>query len=519
MKKAIDKYAFGKQKEVIAWNGESISASSRRFFCPECLESVALDKRGHFRHQNRTSKTIECENRVASSSRTSYERMGLPYYLIEIGEQKFSLCVGFSPLTENELEEASSSGAYLVLSNGALEKRKYFISKERFNNDRYTLLKIEYLPEKKGRLKVEYSENTSRTIKAKWTDYTDLWGNGQFFKTSGECSRKVRPLGSITTDTDYYYIGDITQFYRYRKVVEFSTFGKLVLNRKQLPVYRIRICGKKGNEAQLRDLEGFLMENYKHNLLMSESGISPIWPPCIIDDNYFIFDRNCKEAIFAIESPNDDPTVYRYYGGATEVIIKTGDHPHLLKIGLSDDDIPISVDRTFNGNIQYIRRQPISRSYSDNKVDIIDEGDNSIIGKQLNTLHKKHFKIRSNCSATVFHIKPKGAEQQFRINDSEGVLINDISWGDTILVFSKSWSLLLAYTFCKQGMSDKENEDLLLLMKRQSGPYVNVDSSIRSYCTRIASDPEAKRYIVKYLKTNRIPIMVAKTLRERYGGY
>ena len=519
MKKAIDKYYFGKQKEVIAWNGESISASSRRFFCPECLESVALDKRGHFRHQNRTSKTIECEKRVASSSRTSYERMGLPFYLIEIGEQKFSLCVGFSPLTESELEMASSSGAYLVLSNGVLEKSKYFISKERFNNDSYTLLKIGCLPEKKGRLKVEYSANTSRTIRTKWTDYTDLWGNGQFFKISGERSRKVRPLGSITTDTDYYYIGDTAQFYRFRKVVAFSTFGKLILNRKQLPVYRIRISGKKGDEAQLRNLEGFLMENYKHNLLMSESGISPIWPPCLMDDNYYIFDRSCKEAIFAIESPNDDPVVYRYHGGVTETVLKTGDHSHLLKIELSDEDIPISVDRTFNGNIQYIRRQAISRSYSENRVDIIDEGDNSIIGKYLNTLHKKSFKVRSNCSATVFHIKPRGAEWQYRINDSEGIIINGVSWGDTILVFSKSWSLLLTYTFCKQGMPDKENDDLLLLMKRQSGPYINVDSSIRSYCTRIASDPEAKRYIVKYLRTNRIPVTIAKMLRERYGGY
>ena len=53
MRKAIDNYAQGKQREVEAWIGSSISASSGRFVCPECLESVALDIRGHF-HQYHT---------------------------------------------------------------------------------------------------------------------------------------------------------------------------------------------------------------------------------------------------------------------------------------------------------------------------------------------------------------------------------------------------------------------------------------------------------------------------------
>ena len=81
MNKAIDNYAAGKQIEVTAWKGQSVSASSGRFVCPECLEYVALDRRGHFRHQNTTPQSIECERRVNTPSQSSYEKMGLPLFL------------------------------------------------------------------------------------------------------------------------------------------------------------------------------------------------------------------------------------------------------------------------------------------------------------------------------------------------------------------------------------------------------------------------------------------------------
>ena len=90
MRKAIDNYAQGKQREVEAWIGSSISASSGRFVCPECLESVALDIRGHFRHKNRTAQSLECDKRVDAPSRSAYERMGLPLYLCQDGDNKFS---------------------------------------------------------------------------------------------------------------------------------------------------------------------------------------------------------------------------------------------------------------------------------------------------------------------------------------------------------------------------------------------------------------------------------------------
>ena len=518
MDKAIDNYVFGKQKEVIAWKGESISYRSHRFFCPECLESVSLDCRGHFRHKNKTAQTIECEKRVNSTYRSSYERMGLPFYLVEQEHNLFYLYVGFSAISSEKLDEASKSGAYLYLYNGNTEKKKYLISQERFSDELYTLLRVESIPEKRGRFLVEYSKNINNEIVKQWTDHTDIWGNGQFFKILGDRCRKIRPLGSIITDTDYYYMGSLSYFHAYRDIVSISQYGQLLLESKKVPVYKLKINGGKKTSSRLRKLSNILMEYYKITLLMAESCILPLWPSCVVDDNYYIFDSHHKEAFFAIESPNDEPVVYRYYGGTTVEVPTEAENPHILKINLEDGEIPISVDRAFNGNIQYIRRQLLPQYTSEYYVDIIDENDKSIIGMPIKAIKKKKFRVVTSCASNVFHLGADGVTHLSKIDDEQGIIITDIHWGDHIMVFSSSWSCLLQYSFHKSKDTNNGDNPLLLVMQLEKIPVQKVDSIIQAYCLKAGKDPQLKSYISKYLKTRKIPVAVARMMIQKYGG-
>ena len=86
MKKAIDCYARGKQKEVSADEyNRNYSYDRDRFICPACGENVFLTGNGksnHFSHYKKSSTSIDCDRRVDGVSTESiYERVGLPMYI------------------------------------------------------------------------------------------------------------------------------------------------------------------------------------------------------------------------------------------------------------------------------------------------------------------------------------------------------------------------------------------------------------------------------------------------------
>ena len=218
MRKAIDNYAKGKQIEVTAWSGQSISASTRRFFCPECMESVALDIRGHFRHKNRTAQSLECEKRVDSPSRTSYERMGLPLFIRSETDGIFKLYLGFPAIPQKILDEAQTKKAIVKIGTGKIVKSQLFISAERFDAEHITYCLLDFLPAENSKYKIDY-ENTPYIIRQRWTDESDFWGNGQFFKKNDIYSRKIRPLGTIVANQDYYFLGSTYYFQQYSRYI------------------------------------------------------------------------------------------------------------------------------------------------------------------------------------------------------------------------------------------------------------------------------------------------------------
>ena len=505
MRKAIDNYAQGKQREVEAWIGSSISASSGRFVCPECLESVALDIRGHFRHKNRTAQSLECDKRVDAPSRSAYERMGLPLYLCQDGDNKFSLGIGFSGHDEASLDDAEREHAYVEIADGFHAPMRYNISYARFTPNTVTIIPVNHVPRGNGAFQIKYSDKAPRKLRAIWTDHTDIWGAGQFFKISENKSRKIRSLGTIVTDEDYYFIGGLWAFNGYKTFVSTERIGELSLTGETLVVYKFHVSKSRANEFQFKAFAELLRNRYKVNLLVGESLLLPIWPPCIEDDNRITYPKSSTVAHFCVQTPNDTPSLYRYYGGSYIREEIDNELPYTYRIALTTDEIPVCVDRAFNGNIQFICRNNVSICSQDLTADIVDENGASIQSQQFNSLRNKNFTCFANFPAIV-HVSNVDAKDYCReITDVNGLTLSNFNWGDKIEIYTRTGSLVLEYIFSRHSNSHSDEHRLIELLKENSDiPTEPITPKILALC-KSTENASAREYLKRYIKAGRIP--------------
>lgn len=506
MQKAIDNYAQGKQREVKAWVGSRVSASTGRFICPECLEAVALDIRGHFRHKNRTPQSLECDRRVDSPSRSAHDRMGLPLYLFEESEGHFTLGIGFSGHDDASLEKATSTQAYFEIEN-TMQPTRYNISYARFLPNVTTILSVKHLPRNNGSFHIKYSTTTPQALRNIWTDHSDVWGNGQFFKISEGKHRKIRPLGTVVTDENYYYIGSTRLLSNYRSFVSIAPAGTLSLQNQTLSVYKLTISKSKASEYHFKAFTEFLRDYYKINLLVGESALAPVWPPCLEEDNRMIYPTGTAAAYFHIQTPNDQPVLYRYFGGNYIIDEISGSSPYTSRISLANEDIPICVDRAFNGNIQFICRSSITQKKQHLFADIVDEKGVSISELSLSSLRGKTFRCLTNFPALV-HLYSNDEKNLCReITSSDGLLLENCQWGDTICIYTRSGSLIYHYTYQKSLTNDSSQThsvDLALINASLAGPVESITPRALAIY-KDTTDPTTKAILNKYIKQGHIP--------------
>lgn len=518
MDKAIDNYAVGKQIEVKAWKGQSVSADSRRFFCPECMESVALDIRGHFRHRKKTAQSIECEKRVDSPSRTAYERMGLPLFIKSATDTIFNLYIGFPALEDSLLTKATHAKASLTIKTGSAPKIKLNISQDRFNDDHFSYFQLSFLPSDNGRYQIEY-ENTPALIKNKWTTYSDIWGRGQFFKVSDGYARKIRSLGTIVADQNYYFVGDAWYFKQHRQFVDIQQIGTLNIGGMSLALYIINIHYAKASPFAFSNFSAYLMEKYHLNLLIGDSELTPLWPPCIIDENYFIFPSDTTRAFMLIDSPNDSPAVYKYEGHNYHELSIVDKKPSILAISPSEIEVSYSVDKAFNGNIQFIRKQQLQYKQGECIADIFDEAGASIVGTQLTKIRHREFLVKSDCSSIVFLIKQSGENYQYTIDSEEGICLSNLNWNDSIIVISKAGTQLLSHVFERNICAEhSDSKQMIAQIRKMRGQVIPVDSRVLALYKKTSDNSLLQREIEKYIRLGSIPSQVVSLLKETYGG-
>ncbi|MFR1049932.1 MAG: hypothetical protein ACLSFK_08550, partial [Streptococcus salivarius] len=171
--------------------------------------------------------------------------------------------------------------AYLLVQTSVGKTKRYNISRERFSTGQVTKLQLGSLPSNRGRYLINYF-NTPYSVKRKWTQNSDIWGDVQFFKCEETYSRKVRPLGNIVVDTDYYMTGDNWWLNRYLYFVECSRVGILEIGEHKIPVSKVSVSYSKAKSSDFQALSRLLMSQYHLNLLIGDSAMVPFWPPCIV---------------------------------------------------------------------------------------------------------------------------------------------------------------------------------------------------------------------------------------------
>ena len=517
MKRALDNYQPGKLIEVVAWKGESIPASCNRFFCPECFESVTLDIRGRFRHQNRTAETDECSRRVDNPSISAYEKMALPVYLEETDHGIFGLSIGFSGQPIEAYNQAEKDKSFLVISNGEKEW-KYQISQERFSVDRCTKIPVYAIPCKNQAYQVKYSAGTPSIFKERWTEKTDIWGKYQFFNCTSGSYRKIRQLGTILTDRDYFFIGVDWIFYNYKYFVNVSSYGILQLQNQTLNIKKIHIDSGRAKGTDLSKLSTFFMKVLKINLSTEDSSLAPLWPPCNIDDNYFIYDQRVSRAALLIKSPNDNPKVFRYKKNSYEEL-KTVTKPYkLCNIPMESEPVPVSVDRAFNGNLQYLTKVIMHSTQPRPHADIIDEQGQSLLKSKPTSLCGKQFIVVSPCFCNIVLRRNDGSEIFFKLDGKDGVTIGDVHWNDEILVYTRDWKFLLSYLF-SQETSDGNISPATLMKHIQNAehtPLIDLDSVTLAIVRGLKCDSNLKKRLLRYINIGKIPKGVADILRVQY---
>ncbi|MCQ2515472.1 MAG: hypothetical protein MJ094_01250 [Saccharofermentans sp.] len=520
MKKAIDNYAIGKQIEVEAWEGTSIAANTRRFFCPECMESVALDIRGFFRHKNKTPQSIECDKRVDSPTKSSYEKMGLPLYLTQDIDSIFRLYMGFHPLPELLIKNASKSGGYIEIISRNIRNAKIYITEERFNPEHITKVALDCMPSSEGKYEIEY-HNVPTDIQNRWTKYSDAFFNGSFFKVGEQFSRKIRILGTLTTNTQYYYVGSILGFYNFRDCMEIKKIGSLKIGLQSLDVYIVEFKKTYANDRRFQSLADYLLDYYHLNLLLGESELLPIWPPCISDDNYLIYPYNTYSGLFLVDSPNENPNVYKYSDKNYQKLEITKTQPPILCLSFSENSIPISVDKTFNGNIQFIQRQQVDLFSGMNVISILDTSGNPIQNFAIKRINNMSIAIRGNTPCQVFHIKNNGVCIEYALNKQAELRIDGVNNNDSLIALTRHGIELLNHIFeAEKKESEIQQRDQLLAAKLRGvdGMIVPIDNTFLHLYQKYKELPETKRELEHYKKSGSVPVNVMRILYEYLGG-
>ena len=441
MRFAIDRYAVGTEKEVSAseFDGQSyIPARKERFYCPECGEIVYIRNGqynvSHFYHQEKTSRTPECDKRVDGRSElTISQRVGLPLFITQIGAENFQLSIGFPALGSITLDNAARSNCTVKISTYQ-QFRTVKVNQSNFLSDNTTLIPVNFIP--------LYGKNYSISIEGKtplydlqrkWSDYADGFeSNGAIFSYSETGGKKVRRGDSISINRFYYAV--VKSDFLYHSNISQTTIGKVILNKKVFKIIRFQIDVSVDSKRDFTLISSYMKSNFGVWLLECPPELIPVWPPVVKQDN-MIPVKNDSNVVCLVSSGNDEPHVYSYSGKAVyrkEVkTISKGIHTVELSLGLSPT--VLSVDRKYIGReVTFIANTLQHCGYSYNFSYINSAGEENELTNISKNEVTKGFLLKSNSKCDIYlgtsemvYKRLSVREQQTLVFDNQE--INEIS--------------------------------------------------------------------------------------------
>ena len=527
MDRAIDRRSSGIEKEIHISDFQGWDKSN--LFCPECGELV-FPKLGdknihHFSHKKKTEISIECDKRAKeNSSKTFYEKTGLPIYLINESNQ-FSLHIGFYPLDKSTLDLAQKNNLKVIVSSvsssGSISDQH--LIDYTFYEDDLTLRPLNHLSFGNNNYKIGFSDCNSsvlRKITKKWSDYSDGFSNyGAIFFYSEKRGKKIRKDDTITTNKEYYLMTFYSQF----KTVDgmLSTYcGVFNIGNTKAYIYKIEIAPSCDND--FRQLESYFWNRYKLRLLYSKPEIVQLWPPAIkSDDLNYTLNLKSKTSIFCkVNSSFEVPMVYRYID---EKYIDVGIHNDeyknkYVKLPLYNDLTPISVDRKYLANAQMITANRYI--YTSNKPSIMINDMQLLENNSINVYEKLFLEtntvnIGSNLNLQVVQVlencaclKSIIADDIYKSVDIDPLVLYLLVYLDHIDEFA------LMYQKYKTTVinNDIENLDILLIKKGLISECIDISLKYKSIHIKLKNYPQIKKIVKPFLMEGKIPINVLNAL-------
>lgn len=535
MKRAIDNYLTGMQREIdaIELRGISISSSQERFMCSDCGEFVALVNPTHklpfFRHTNKTINSPQCEKRVDISANISiYERTGLPLYIRRTRENQFDLLIGFSALGISELKTAKINGVGIEIDAsrencGHIGNIKFLVNETSFYTDQTTLKPLNFVPSNEKDYSINYTgRGKMEGIRSKWSDYADgFTAFGAIFAYGEKGGRKVKKGDSITTNTKYFLATKHRAFPEL-KGLSIKWIGNLPLTYEAYDIYEIEFITEGLTEREFKLASSFCINNLRVTLLYKKSELIPIWPPCIHSDKSYETTTDAKEVFLKVKSGNDYPCAFEHIGKEVNEINlnKSEAGCNYFVIDASNYKLALSVDRKYSGNIITISCN--KHCSGEERLKLIALDSNKIeynIGTHLQLPVLRELNIIANFKATIYH-KVKGYRFVKYKGQEAGIQITNLSKEDELIIYSPSAEVgRIVFLTDKKRAAECHNADSIYeKLIRSQLPLVQTPPWLRNKVREIGKTDACQKLLKKYVEDDEIPIGALRELLKFYKG-
>lgn len=533
MDRAIENYSIGKQHEVSAEDIEklnlgSINADTKRFICDICGEPVRFQCRVKSRHDGRKSKKEYfahlpdkedikfCEKRTDSAGNyTIYERVGLPLYIKKTTNNNFKLCIGFYSIDEKTLSYAQSESMFVLVQSkwgDTQQTARFLINNSNFLTNAITYKPLDFLAE---RYSLKYSSNAERLLGRKWSDFAEgVLSGGALFTFDESGGRKIRINEEITTGIDYFLLIRNRSYAPALNGLDCQVYGEVEFKSGQCKLYKVRFTTINSK------LSDFCRENLKVSLLYRQAKLIPIWPPCSKKDNRLsLFDNICV-GHFAVVSDNEAPQVFSHIDNLVSPIgvSKKNDSIFTVKLLIGNSVMPITVDRKFSGNILFIDNKlaEVKEYKNSAKVFALDESEYQAC-EYAKIPPLKSLKITSDSTSIVIHKKSVNIQTPFPIKNASGIVVQDISFDDEIVVLSGAEQLKVV-SFKRQLSYPKDRliDDGILAFRlsKMGKPYVATLHWIKESMKLFKDRPKSFAILKGYLNYNIMPQEAIMVLKE-----
>lgn len=360
MKCAVDRYILGHEQEVTAESFlpfSYIPGRKKRFFCPECGETVFFRAKGdgEFYHQKQLENTPECDKRVDGRSGLSlYERTGLSMYIVLDAGERYCLGISFPPLGRQTLDIATRKKVGVrIIARG--QESRFEVSPILFFADQSTLLPIDFLPPIGKCYTIEIQNaNGVMGIRQKWANYSDGFEiGGGLFHCGGESGRKIRRGDSVSPGKQYYVVTSGVYSSPYPEM-QVNRIGFIRLRNGELTVSRLTINVSTKDPIRYSLVSSYLKSRFGVWLLETTPELITLWPPTVLrQDAQVPTSSTTKKLYCSVISGNDTPNVYFYSGDSVSQQNVVEDSVILPFYG---SEIAVSVDRKYVGREMFFRR-------------------------------------------------------------------------------------------------------------------------------------------------------------------